>query len=484
MSKQRINSKLRTKCGVSILALLFIPSLAAQQSLSSVESILSFETAIKSAQKNDPWLTGNIHKQRSIESMSIAVSTLPDPKISIGLANLPTDGFDFGQEGMTQAKIGIAQMFPRGDTLDIKSQQLRIQSEAYPFQRQDREAKVAVTVGSLWLDAYRVQQSIALIEKNRSLFEQLADIAEASYSSALGKTRQQDIVRAQLELTKLEDRLEKLGQQKNRYEGMLSQWLTKFTTGNDSVEATLYNDLSLHDMVLSQQIPQIDLLNNKLVQTQTWLNSGELVKYFTSHPSVVAIEKKVNATKTGIKLAEQKYQPEWGVSASYGYRADDPMGRSRADLFSVGVTFDLPLFTENRQDKEVQSAIFKTEAVKTEKLLLLRQLLGSYSSAKGRLQRLKDRQNLYTSKLLPQIHDQAEASLTAYTNDDGDFAEVVRSRIAVLNAEIDELTLNVEEQKLNLELNYLFIGSIKTAMTSNNMNYTNSGQFAAISGEK
>ncbi|MGB2742071.1 MAG: TolC family protein [Cognaticolwellia sp.] len=484
MSKQRINSKLRTKCGVSVLALLFIPSLAAQQSLSSAESILSFETAIKSAQKNDPWLTGNFHKQRSIESMSTAVSTLPDPKISIGLANLPTNGFDFGQEGMTQAKIGIAQMFPRGDTLDIKSQQLRIQSEAYPFQRQDREAKVAVTVGSLWLDAYRVQQSIALIEKNRSLFEQLADIAEASYSSTLGKTRQQDIVRAQLELTKLEDQLEKLGQQKNRYDGMLSQWLTKFSTGNDSVEATLYSDLSLHDIVLSQKIPQIDLLNNKLVHTKSWLNSQALVQYFTSHPAVIAIDKKVSATKTGIKLAEQKYKPEWGVSASYGYRADDPMGESRADLFSVGVTFDLPLFTENRQDKEVQSAIFKTEAVKTEKLLLLRQLLSAYSSAKGRLQRLNDRQNLYTSKLLPQTHDQAEASLSAYTNDDGDFAEVVRSRIAVLNAEIEELSLNVEEQKLNLELNYLFIGSIKTAMTSNSMNYTNSGQYAAISGEK
>jgi outer membrane protein TolC len=484
MIKQRINRKLRTKCGVSILALLFIPSLAAQQPLSGVESILSFDTAIKSAQKNDPWLTGNIHKQRSIESMSTAVNTLPDPKVSIGLANLPTDGFDFGQEGMTQAKIGIAQMFPRGDTLDIKSQQLRIQSEAFPFQRQDREAKVAVTVGSLWLDAYRVQQSIALIEKNRSLFEQLADIAEASYSSALGKTRQQDIVRAQLELTKLEDRLEKLGQQKSRYDGMLSQWITKLSTGNDSVEATLYSGLSLHDIVLSQQIPQIDLLNNRLVNTKNWLNSEELVQYFTSHPSVVAIDKKVSATKTGIKLAEQKYKPEWGVSASYGYRADDPMDRSRADLFSVGVTFDLPLFTENRQDKEVQSAIFKTEAVKTEKLLLLRQLLGSYSSAKGRLLRLKNRQNLYTLKLLPQIHDQAEATLTAYTNDDGDFAEVVRSRISVLNAEIDELILNVEEQKLNLELNYLFIGSIKTAMTTNNMNHISSGKYAVSAGEK
>ena len=484
MINQHINRTFRTKCGVGMLSLFCMSVFATQQPLLSVENVLSFDMAIKTAQKNDPWLTGNIHKQKALESMSIAVSTLPDPKISIGLANLPIDGFDFGQEAMTQAKIGIAQMLPRGDTLDIKSQQLKIQSEAFPFQRQDREAKVAVTVGSLWLDAYRVQQSIALIEKNRSLFEQLADIAEASYSSALGKTRQQDIVRAQLELTRLEDRLEKLGQQKNRYEGMLLQWLSKLSTAKDSIETSLYNELSLHDIVLSQQIPQIDLLNNNVVNTKNWLKPEALIHYFTNHPSVVAIEKKVSATKTGIELAEQKYEPEWGLSASYGYRADDPMGRSRADLFSVGVTFDLPIFTENRQDKEVQSAILKTEAVKTEKLLLLRKLLGSYSSAKGRLQRLKDRQNLYKSKLLPQIQDQAEASLTAYTNDDGDFAEVVRSRIAVLNAEIDELTIDVEEQKLNLELNYLFIGGINTSMTKKNMNYTNSGQYAAISGEK
>ena len=484
MINQHVNRTFRTKCGVGMLSLFCMSVFATQQPLLSVENVLSFDMAIKTAQKNDPWLTGNIHKQKALESMSIAVSTLPDPKISIGLANLPIDGFDFGQEAMTQAKIGIAQMLPRGDTLDIKSQQLKIQSEAFPFQRQDREAKVAVTVGSLWLDAYRVQQSIALIERNRSLFEQLADIAEASYSSALGKTSQQDIVRAQLELTRLEDRLEKLGQQKNRYEGMLLQWLSKLSTAKDSIETSLYNELSLHDIVLSQQIPQIDLLNNNVVNTKNWLKPEALIHYFTNHPSVVAIEKKVSATKTGIELAEQKYEPEWGLSASYGYRADDPMGRSRADLFSVGVTFDLPIFTENRQDKEVQSAILKTEAVKTEKLLLLRKLLGSYSSAKGRLQRLKDRQNLYKSKLLPQIHDQAEASLTAYTNDDGDFAEVVRSRIAVLNAEIDELTIDVEEQKLNLELNYLFIGGINTSMTKKNMNYTNSGQYAAISGEK
>ena len=111
-------------------------------------------------------------------------------------------------------------------------------------------------------------------------------------------------------------------------------------------------------------------------------------------------------------------------------------------------------------------------------------MLGSYTSAKGRLLRLINRQNLYKSKLLPQIHDQAEASLTAYTNDDGEFSEVVRSRIAVLNAEIDALTLNVEEQKIRLELNYLFVGNINTATTKTNMNLSSSTQYTAISGEK
>jgi len=483
-------NKFRIKLSVAILAFTLCSAGATEPPAIDSNATLSFEKAVSAAQKNDPWLTGNIHQQRAIESMSTAVNTLPDPKVSIGFANLPINGFDFGQEGMTQAKVGISQMFPRGNTLEIKSQQLRIQSEAFPYQRKDRESKVAVAVGSLWLDAYRVQQSIALIEKNRDLFEQLADIAEASYSSGVGKTRQQDIVRAQLELTHLEDRLDKLDQQKNRYEGMLAQWLIKFSPEKSvnkksaTGEPSLLADFALHNIALSLQLPQIDLLNRDVVYNKDWLKPDKLVQYFSRHPAVIAIEKKVNATQVGIKLAKQKYKPEWGVNASYGYRADDPMGSSRADLFSIGVTFDLPLFTENKQDQAVQSAISTTEAVKTEKLLLLRQLLGSYSSSKGRLQRLIKRQSLYKSTLLPQIHNQAEASLTAYTNDDGDFSEVVRSRIAVLNAEIDELTINVDEQKIRLELNYLFIGSISTAMTKPNMNFTSSSKSTAISGEK
>ncbi|NQY47636.1 MAG: TolC family protein [Colwellia sp.] len=457
LTDKLIQTKRSSVASAIALACLFVFSQTSQAA--NNERIWSFNSAVKAAQKNDPWLAGNKHQQQAVEALSHAAATMPDPKMSVGLANLPTDGFDFSQEGMTQLKVGITQMFPRGDTLAIKNQQLRIESEAYPFQRADREAKVAVTVGSLWLDAYRVQQSIALIEQNRSLFEQLADVAQASYSSALGKTRQQDIVRAQLELTRLDDRLDILAQQQNAYLGMMAQWLsTAF------VESSQQDAISqLHNIQLAQQLPQLDLLNNELVYSKTWFSVDVLAKHFSSHPAVFALDKKISASKTGINLAEQQYKPEWGVNASYGYRDDDPMGNSRSDFFSVGVTFDLPLFTENRQDMTVKSAISKTEAVKTEKILLLRQLLGAFSSGKGRLLRLEERKNLYKTRLLPQVHDQAEASLTAYTNDDGDFAEVVRSRIAVLNAQIDELVIQVAEQKIILELNYLFVGSLSTA---------------------
>jgi len=420
---------------------------------------LGFAQAIKVAQKNDPWLDGSRHKQQSLESLSHAANTLPDPKVSIAFANLPTDSFDFSQERMTQFKVGVSQMFARGDSLAIKNKQLKLQSQQQPLQRQDRQSKVAVTVGSLWLDLYRIQQSISLIEQNRSLFEQLSELVEASYGSGLGKTRQYDIVRAQLELTRLEDRLNQLKLEQNRYQGMLKQWLSDFSFENISTMAA-DSKHNLATQPISSELPQLTLIKKSIIYHKKTLKAEQLALLLAAHPSVLAMDKKIAATRKNIDLAEQKYQPQWGVNASYGYRADDQMGNSRADLFSLGVVFDVPLFTNNRQDNEVKSAVSKTEAIKTEKLLLIRQLISAFASAKGRLLRLNERQTLYQERLLPQIHDQAQASLTAYTNDDGDFAEVVRARIAELNAQIDFLAINVQQQKIILEINYLFIGSI------------------------
>ena len=192
-----------------------------------VLAAVSLEQAISLAVKNDPWLKGNIQRQNALVAQSGAADSLPDPVLSLGLLNLPTDGFALDQEAMTQMKVGVAQMFPRGDSRAIQRQQLQQMAAKHPFQRQDRMAQVRVTVAQLWLDAHQAQQKINLIEQDRALFEQLAQIVEASYSSAQGKTRQQDVVRAQLEISRIDDRLYQLRSQRDSSLAKLNEWLVE-----------------------------------------------------------------------------------------------------------------------------------------------------------------------------------------------------------------------------------------------------------------
>ncbi len=441
------------------LSFLFSSMLASASEPSADPGLtLTLEEAVDVAQKNDPWLIGNKSSQDAIESMSIAAGTLPDPKMSIGVANIAADSFDFSQEAMTLFKVGVSQMFPRGDSLKLRKQQLQLMGSQYPYQREDRKAKVVVTAAKLWLDAYKAQESIALIEKNRALFEQLVDVAQASYSSAVGKTRQQDIIRAQLELTRLDDRLTLLKQKLDMSQQQLSEWLSTYSGGRFSTKAT-GNFLKGSSYIFARNLPDISMLRETLFIAATEVDPQELFQYFSRHPAINALEQKIESSKKGIDLAKQKYKPEWGVSAGYGFRDDTPTGIDRSDLFSVGVSFDIPLFTSNRQDKQVQSAIYKTASVKTEKLLLIRKLIASFETNRSHLFRLNERQKLFQERLLPQMHEQAEASLTAYTNDDGDFSEVVRARIAELNASIDALSINVERQKTITQLNYFFMKS-------------------------
>ncbi len=411
---------------------------------------LALQNVIKIAVLNDSWLKGNEYSQEAIEESSIAAGTYADPKVTIGAANIPTDTFDLNQEAMTQLKVGISQMFPRGDSLEIRQEQLKLQASQYPYQREDRKGKLTVQIAQLWLEAYKAQESIALIEKNRSLFEQLADIAESSYSSAFGKTRQQDIIRAQLELTKLEDRLTLLKQKKDTALLSLSEWLSDFT--EDKINSG--NILESSNLLLPRSFPNIEMINPNYFNLKE--DSEKILTMFENHPSIKNIEQKIKATSKSIKLARENYKPQFSVNTSYAKREDDLMGRNRADLFSVGLTFDLPIFVKNKQDKELQVAMLKTKSVETEKILQYKKLFSLYETTKADLIRLKERQSLYLTKLLPQMNEQSEASLTAYTNDDGDFPEVVRSRISQLNAQIDILNINVDIQKNIVKYNYLF----------------------------
>jgi len=413
---------------------------------------LTLQSALSTAIANDPWLLGSQHRQDSLDAMSTVAGTLPDPRVSLGFANIPTDTFDFDQEAMSQFKVGLTQMFPRGDSRELQQKQLALLSKKFPYERQNRIASLRATVSELWLDAYRSRAMSELIEANRELFEQLVDVATLSYSTAIGRSRQQDIIRAQLELTRIEDRLLVLQQQFEMDSQRLREWLA------------LRPQQQISRLTLPHELPMLTLPDSYSSRDGS-LEEAAVQERLLQHPAVLALEQQIESATTGVSLAKQKYKPEWGVSASYGYREDDPMsGRDRADFFSLAVSFDLPVFTTNRQDKEVRSAVSRAEAIRTQKWLLLRQLAAGMETSRAKLLSLESRQQLYVEQLLPQMREQADASISAYTNDDGDFSEVMRARIAQLNTEVDALAIDVERQKTIARLNYyLAQGQLETA---------------------
>lgn len=422
---------------LSLFLLVVVPVSAQEQS-----KTLALDDAIALAIASDPWLSGSRHREEALISESISALTLPDPKVSLLAANFPTDSFDINQEAMTQITLGVSQVFPRGDSLALSSRQKQELAAQEPLLRQDRQARVTADVARLWLDTFRAQESIRLIERDRSLFEHLVDATRASYTSALGRARQQDIIRAQLELTRLDDRLTVLKQQLESAQQRLSEWIGPHAR------------VRVTPAVSDQQVSRADFdrinLHNPAGGDQ------QLYNRINQHPLLQAFEQRIQSMRTRVELARQKYKPEWSLSAQYGYRDDDPAGRDRADLFSVGLSFDLPLFTDNRQDKEVRAATSSAEVTKTDKLLMARKLMAELTIAITTLRRLNDRRTLYSEQLLPQMSEQAEAALVAYNNDDGDFAEAVRARIAELNARIDFLNIRTDRMKTMAELNYFF----------------------------
>ncbi|MBD1580692.1 TolC family protein [Pseudoalteromonas sp. S16_S37] len=438
------------------LASLLIPLCASANAEQTDQQIISLNDAISLAQQNDPWLHSSRLKQSAVEHQSVAAGTLADPKVSIGMMNLPTDGWDFAQEGMTQFKVGVSQMFPRGDSLAIKSAQLKTSAQQFPLQREDRHAQLTQLISKLWLEAYLAQRTIALINQDRVLFEQMAQIAKANYSNAIGKTRQQDVIRAQLEIIQLEDRLTVEQQKLDTALERLNEWLQLFSV--DSLDDLQSLKAATLPIVLPNELPKITLAYAQQLKPTAYKRS-EAVTLLLNHPALRAIDVKHQVSKKAIELTEQQYKPQWGVNASYGYRDDMPSGSSRADLFSIGVSFDLPLFTENKQDKQVAAAVAESEAIKTDKYVMLKQMLSELEKELAQLQRLSERQALYKQQLIEQTHHQAEAALTAYTNDDGDFSDVVRARITELNANIAALKIDVDALKSVAKINYLLTQS-------------------------
>jgi outer membrane protein TolC len=416
-----------------VALLLLVLNLTPGINLAQGQNELSLEQAISRALTDDDWIIANKQIELSLSEESISAGQLPDPRMSIGLSNMPLDTFNFNQEPMTQLRIGINQTFPRGDTLELQQRQKIQQSEVNPFLRDDRNANVTLQVSTLWLNSFLAQQSIELIENDRELFEQLVDLTGVRYTSATGLAQQHDLVRAQLELTRLDDRLAMLRQLQNTNKQKLSQWLP-------------YQLLS---MPLTSAKPEIEAPSTHLTSL------SQATEFFANHPTVRAHNKRIQIAQTKVALTQQSLKPSYSVGASYGYRDNTPIGRQRADFITLDLSFDIPYFSEKRQKPKIRASRYIASARQTERILLFKELFSNYQQANAQLDVLNERKALFEDTLLDQMSDLTETTLSAYTADEGDFEEVMRAFIGELNTKIELLEIDIQRLQVISRLNYL-----------------------------
>ncbi len=450
---------------MAIIALIIVSSFKAEAIQSSFPKesedlrktdSLSLRSTVLRAQENDDWLKKSRLIESRFEVLSEGTSAFPDPTISLGIFNLPSNGFALNQEPMTQMKLSASQMFPRGKTLPLTEQRYKTAASEQPFRRKNRQLQVALQASTLWFQAFQASANYKLVSDAKPLFDKLGDIIAASYASSSGNANQKDIIRAELELVRLNDRLITLESQKQVAVAKLSQFLYRSEADGASNYLLSNNPQTL---TLPKALPPIDQQQKLGLLKIAEASPQTFALLVFEHPLISAMEQRFRTSAIDIDIAKQSYEAQYSVSASYALRDDTPEGQSRADFFSVGVSVNLPLFSSTRQDAQVNAAKLQSEEVRTEKLLIIKELMSGLKSAFEEYSGLNERAKIYQRQILPTIMQQSQAALNSYTNDTGDFAEVVRAKIDELDTQINLLNILVSQRIALSKIDYYLANS-------------------------
>ncbi len=423
---------------------------AVHSALSS--AALTIEQAQMMAVSSDSGIAQFQDKSKAANYNAVAAGQLPDPILIVGAQNIPTDTFQFDQEPMSQLKVGIKQMFPQGDTLSLRENKLKTQASSLEDKAQSRYLNISRQVRNVWLEIFYWEQASQILKQDQALFQQLLEVTRSLYS--VGNVKQQDVLRAELELSRLRERVIKANRQSETQRAMLSRWV-----GGVALDEPWSQTLPILRAPMLGSVNILEFANVKPEQSKfsSQQTQQEIARYLQAHPILIDLEKQVNVADHEIRISEQRYKPTWGVELNYGYRdGENNDGSDRSDFVSAMVNVSLPLFTRTRQDKSVQGAVHQKEAQKSAHQDKLRQMVGEVQTLLLRLQQSEDQLELFDTEILTKARLHAEASLNAYQADAADFAEVMRAFISEQSDRLDYARLQTTRQKLVSDLRFYF----------------------------
>jgi len=348
--------------------------------------------------------------QRSFDMMRARVpqaKALPEPMLSYGYAGnaVPLPPLDIQKGDPSSARmLSFTQEVPYPGKLSLKGRMANVEAEAEWWNYEQARLNVIAEVKDAYFDLFYLHKAIETVTKNKDLVEKFARIAEAGY--AVGKGIQQDVLKAQVEVSKLIDQLTVLEQRKQTAEARL-------------------NSLLFREPETPIGQPE-EIKPREFTFTLAALNEAALANY----PALKAQRRKIDREQYGVALAQKDFYPDFTVGLTYFNRPGMP------EMYGVNVGVKIPLYFWQKQRPAVAeataSARAERERLENTTTLLFFRIKDRYLAATTAQRLVK----LYGTTIIPQSSLSLESAISGYEVGKVDFLTLLDNLVTLLNYEL------------------------------------------------
>jgi outer membrane protein, heavy metal efflux system len=332
------------------------------------------------------------------------VSTPPDPQVTLQHVSVgsPRPFAGYSNSDFAYIGFGVSQDLPYPGKLKLKGEAAQQDAAISRDKVEAVRRSVLQQVKEAYYQIAYVQQTLEVLDRNGTLLEQVEKIADARYR--VGEGSQQDILKSQLERTKL------LREVAHHHELMNSQQ-------------------ALLRKLLNRPPGSPDISTEPLVETPLVYTSDELLaKVRTENPEVASQQETVKKQSLQVEIARKDRYPDFSVQYMWQHTAE-PF----RDYYMLSVSARIPIYRRRKLNPEMTQAVEELNRSRREYESQIQtayfDVRNQYLAAETASQMLK----IYREGLIPQALAAYKSGLTSYQGGGVDFETLFSSFLDVLN---------------------------------------------------
>ncbi|TCV89053.1 TolC family protein [Sulfurirhabdus autotrophica] len=383
---------------------------------------LSYDEALHIADSRASQLQAKENNVAAAKSLRAAAGELPDPKLKIGINNLPisgTNAWGLTQEPMTMQMIGLMQEVPNSDRREGARQLADANITRADTELQIERLAVKRDTASAWLKVYFLQQKQKLLDELDKENLLLSVAVKARFSAGQGKST--DTLLPRQEAATLADRRDDLERDLAKARAALSRWV-----GTASREP------------LTGAPP-------------TFAMPEENIRHgLQHHPDLAIFNTMENGARAEVAMAQASKKPDWGVELAYQRR-----GQTYGDMISLQFSMDLPIFSKTRQDPKIAATQKELERITAERETMLRQHTEELEALIAESTTLSRQIERMDREWLPLRGQKVELTTIGYRAGQEPLISVLDARTSLIDTRMKRIDLEARQAEIDTKLRYL-----------------------------